>query len=189
MPILEDDACNNEDSAPSARTCAEMLIALYTKQGRKKERKVMQKRKDEIEAWCDESSDEGEDDSDEDGDDDSDADSDDDRKEEVQDELMRRFPRLTLALQDDNDEQMELADVLEVLEALETINNERPPKSAEAAADRKLTKTSLEERAKVAMRRDRASKLLAADAQSVRREAEEMTAMFARMGVSHLEKT
>jgi hypothetical protein len=44
MPIFEDDAwtggqrrglVDNEDSAPSARTCAEMLIALYTKQGRK----------------------------------------------------------------------------------------------------------------------------------------------------------
>ena len=71
----------------------------------------------------------------------------------------------------------------------ENSKNSKTFKSAEAAADRKLTKTSLEERAKVAMRRDRASKLLAADAQSVRREAEEMTAMFARMGVSHLEKT
>ena len=189
MPILEDDAGDDDDSGQSARKCAEMLIMLYTKQGRKKERKAMEKRKIEIEAWCD-SSDDSSDESGSDGDsdDDSDDDSDGDGEEEVQEGLMRRFPRLTRAIQDDNDEQMELADVLEVLEALEKMNVERPPKSAKAVEDRKTTKESLEERATVAMRRDRALKLLAAQPQNVRREAEEMTAMFSRMGVSHLEK-
>ena len=187
MPVLEASAGDHDESGPSARKCAVMLIALYAQQGRKKERKAMEKRKEAIEGWCDESSDDSsdEDDSDDSGDSD-DSDDDDGNDIEVQHELMRRFPRLTASLQDDNDHQMELSDLLEVLEALEIINNERPAKSAKAIKDRKKTKDSLEDRVRVAMRRDRAAKLLAAEPQSVRREAEEMTAKFSRMGISHL---
>eukprot|EP01051_Picozoa_sp_SAG22_P003448 SAG22_NODE_168_length_16723_cov_6.542409_2_plen_738_part_00 len=57
MRFLEDNAGDDELVAGDAMTCAELLATLYKKQGRKKEHKITEKKKDMLKAWCEESSD------------------------------------------------------------------------------------------------------------------------------------
>eukprot|EP01050_Picozoa_sp_SAG11_P012302 SAG11_NODE_1359_length_5116_cov_11.562687_2_plen_345_part_00 len=169
MPVLFADAGDSERSGEGAMHCCKLLISLYTKQNRKKDLKAMLKRKDEIKSWCDDSSDDessGDESSDICGSDSDDSDQSNTSgttsvdEGDVQDELMAMFPRLTRALQDDNDEQQSVEDIQEVLAELEKINRERPPKNATAAKDRADTREALQDRLKVAVRRDRVAQLL-----------------------------